>query len=369
MRVAIVGAGTFGASLAWWLVRRGEDVVLVDQFEPGDERATSGGETRLIRCSHGDDRDYAVMARRARELWSEVERDAGEHVLLRCGVSWFAHGDDGWEAASLRVLEELGVPAVRESVAEAARRFPGLRGDDLAWVLHEPEAGVLRATRAVRALVSVAVARGAELVQARARPDGRRVVLDSGRVLEADRVVWACGGWLAGLFPELITLRVTQQELYFLDGGPEWRGVGGWVDYDRATYGTGDLDGLGVKAAWDVEGPAVDPDAPLPAPTAEVERLARGYLADRFGDLARAPLVGSKTCRYELTPDSHFLAGPHPEHPEVWIVGGGSGHGFKHGPAMAERVIGAWDSGGPLPARFALGERATGRSLRTAGTR
>jgi sarcosine oxidase len=369
MKLIIVGAGTFGASLAWWLARRGHEVVLVDQFAPGDERATSGGETRLIRCAHGADADYAAMARRAWTLWRELEADAGESLLVECGLSWFAHREDGWEAESLRVLGELAVPAVRESVAEAARRFPGLRGDDLTWVLHEPDAGVVRAQQAVRALAAQAAAHGASLVRARARPAGTAVALPDGRKLEGDRVVWACGGWLAGLFPGLVSLRVTAQELFFLNGGEAWRGVGGWVDYDRATYGTGDLHGLGVKAAWDLEGPPIDPDAPLPAPSAEVERLARGYLSERFGPLGDAPLVGAKTCRYELTPDSHFLAGPHPEHSDVWILGGGSGHGFKHGPAMAERVAAAWDGGDPLPARFALGQRAAGRSLRTAGTR
>ena len=93
MRVVIVGAGTFGASLAWWLARRGDEVVLVDQFEPGDVRATSGGETRLIRCSHGADADYAAMARRARTLWRELEAEAGADLLTECGVSWFAHRD------------------------------------------------------------------------------------------------------------------------------------------------------------------------------------------------------------------------------------------------------------------------------------
>src|SRR3954469_21901062 len=357
-RGVIVGAGTFGASLAWRLVRRGCEVVLVDQFAPGDERATSGGETRLIRCVHGPDADYAAMARRARTLWRELEAETGEALLLDCGVSGFAHGDDGWEASSLRVLHDLGVPAVREDVAEAARRFPGLRGDDLAWVLHEPEAGVLRAARAVRALAAQAAAHGATVLRARARAAGPAVALDDGRVLEGDRVVWACGGWLARLFPELVRLRVTSQELVFLDGGEAWRGVGGWVDYDRATYGTGDLDGLGVKAAWDAEGPPLDPDAPLPETSAEIERLARGYMADRFGALGDAPLVGSKTCRYEITPDSHFLAGAHPEHPSVWILGGGSGHGFKHGPAMAERLLGASAGGAAAARRFRATRRA-----------
>ncbi len=363
----IVGAGTFGASLAWWLARRGDDVVLVDQFEPGDERATSGGETRLIRCTHGADADYARMARRARALWRELEAESGERLMTECGVSWFAHRDDGWEADSLRVLRELGIPADRLEVAEAAERFPSLSGDDLAWVLHEPEAGVLRAQQAVRALARAAERHGARIVRGRAAPDGERVVA-GGEVLEGDRVVWACGGWLAKLFEAHVTLRVTRQELFFFEGGPAWEHAPGWVDYDRAFYGTGDIDGLGVKVAWDKEGPPLDPDAELPGPTELVERTSREYAAERFPALAEAPVVLSKRCRYEISPDSHFIAAPHPEHDRVWIVGGGSGHGFKHGPAMAERIARHWHAGEPLPPRFALGAREYAASLRSAGS-
>jgi glycine/D-amino acid oxidase-like deaminating enzyme len=366
--VVIVGGGTFGASLAWWLAGRGDEVTLVDQFDPGDVRATSGGETRLIRCSHGADADYARSARRARTLWRELEAETGADLLSECGVVWFAHGETGWEAESLRVLTDLGIPAEREPVEITARRFPSFQGDDLTWSLYEPEAGVLRAQKAVQALARAARERGAEIVRARATPAGDAVVLDDGRTLEGDRVVWSCGGWLAKLFPGLVSLAVTQQELCFFDGGPAWRTAPGWVDYDRATYGTGDVDDLGVKAAWDQQGPPLDPDAPLPPGTPEIERLTRGYLRDRFPALADAPLKDVRTCRYELSPDSHFIAAPHPEHASVWIVGGGSGHGFKHGPAMAERLAAAWDGQAELPPRFALGDRVPGSSLRTAGS-
>ena len=193
-------------------------------------------------------------------------------------------------------------------------------------------------------------------MRGRATPDGGRVVVGD-QVLEADRVVWSCGGWLAGLFPDLLELRVTQQELFFFEGGPNWERSPAWIDYDRAVYGTGDVDELGVKVAWDQEGPPLDPDAPLPEASASIERLTRGYVVDRFPALADAKLVGSKRCRYEISPDSHFVVGPHPEHEHVWIVGGGSGHGFKHGPAIAERLTGAWDgeraAPGPLRARQA----------------
>jgi len=368
MDVVVVGAGTFGASLAWRLARAGDAVTLVDQFPPGDARASSGGETRLIRCSHGEDADYAISARRAWGLWRELEAESGVAVLEPCGVSWFARAQDGWEASSAATLARLGIPAERLTVAEAASLFPELRGDDLAFVLHEPEAGVLRAGLAVRTLAEQAQAHGAVLVRSRATPDGEQVRLPDGTTLEGDAVVWACGGWLAALFPGLARVRTTRQDLFFLRGGPAWAGAPGWVDYDGALYGTGDVDGLGVKAAPDGEGPPLAPDAPLPSVDPGNERAIRAALRGRFPRLSEAPLVASRTCRYELSPDTHFLAAPHPEHPSVWLVGGGSGHGFKHGPAMAERLASAMRGEAALPGRFALGDRTPGRSLRTAGS-
>jgi sarcosine oxidase len=366
--VVIVGAGTFGASLAWWLARAGTDVTLVDQFEPGDARASSGGETRLIRCGHGSDPDYTASARRARTLWRELEAESGADLLVECGVAWFARSPEGWEAASARTMRAQGIPIEHLTPEEAGKLFPSFRGDDLEFVLFEPEAGVLRAQRATQTLARQAAAHGARLVRGRARPEGEAVAVERAGRLEGDAVVWACGGWLPHLFPGHVALATTRQDLFFLDGGEPWTRAPGWVDYDGAVYGTGDLDDLGFKAAPDAEGPPLDAEAELPPTDPGNERWMRDYLARRFPALAEAPLKSSRTCRYELSPDSHFIAAPHPEHPSVWLLGGGSGHGFKHGPAMAERVAAALTTGDPLPPRFALGERTPGRSLRTAGS-
>jgi sarcosine oxidase len=365
MRAIVVGAGTFGASLAWQLARAGENVTLVDQFEPGDRRATSGGETRLIRCSHGADADYTAMARRARTLWRELEAESGADLMVECGVAWFAHSEDGWEAASERTMIAQGIPAER---VDGAALFPSLGTDDLAFVLFEPEAGVLRAQRSVQTLAAQAVAHGARLVRGRAEPDGEAVVVDGER-LDGDVVVWACGGWLSKLFGDVVALSVTRQELLFLDGGDAWRapGVPGWVDYDHAMYGTADIDAIGVKAALDVEGPPLDPDAALDD-TPRTEAKVREYMRLRFPALADAPLNEARSCRYELTPDSHFIAARHPEREHVWLVGGGSGHGFKHGPAMAERLAAAIAGNRDLPAAFGLGPRSAAASFRTAGS-
>ena len=340
-RIVIVGAGVFGSSLAWWLARQGTQVRLIDQFAPGDARATSGGESRLIRCGHGEDLLYTAMARRARELWPEVAPGLYEE----CGVAWFARSPDGWEADSERSMRSLGIPCERVTL-------PGVRDDDLAFTLLEPEAGVLRAARATEALAAGAAEHGAVIERRRVDPSERFDAL----------TVWACGSWLGPLFG--LPIRSTRQCLFFFTA--DFAGLPAWVDYDGAMYGTPDIDSLGIKVAPDGEGPPLDPDDELPAPGERGTREATEYLAHRFPSLAGAPLQGAVPCRYELSPDSHFICGE--LEPGVWALGGGSGHGFKHGPAMAERVAGFLEGREPVPATWRPGERTPGRSLRTAGS-
>jgi sarcosine oxidase len=371
MRSAVVvGAGVFGAALADCLAGEGWRVTLVDRDEPGHERAESGGESRLMRFSHGAEAWYTRSAWRALELWRELERDSGRELLVESGLAWFARREHGWEADSQRVLGEEGIPVERLMPDDAAQLFPGLHCDDLAFVLHEPLAGILRAREATRALASRAQARGAVLERAPALPDGAAVKLGDGRRLEADRVVWACGAWLPRLFPELVELRVTQQDLFFFEAPPGWTTppLPGFVDYDGAAYGLGALDGNGIKVGPDVDGPVLDPDRWPRSPRPENERLAREYVRMRFPELADAPVSSTAVCQYSLTADTHFIAAPHPDHGgSVWLYGGGSGHGFKHGPALAERMA-AWlrEDEGPEP-RFGLGPRSPDRSLRTSG--
>jgi glycine/D-amino acid oxidase-like deaminating enzyme len=369
----VVGAGVFGSSLARRLAIEGWDVTLVEQQTPGWAGSSSGGESRLIRFSHGADRWYTRSAWRARELWREIDPT----LMAGCGLVWFAYGDEGWEADSERALRAEGIPVERLEPAEAARLFPSLGVDDLAWVLYEPEACVVFASRAVGVLAEQAREAGARIVRARAEPHGARVELcrersgaacDAVDVLEADHVVWACGPWLPKLFPALAEVEPTLQEVVFFDAGGDWASAPGWVDYDRSMYGHGSLESHGFKAACDSEGQTVDPDE-LGDPGGATVPKIRDYLGARFPALRDAPLRSRRPCPYELTADTHFIAAPHPEHPSVWLLGGGSGHGFKHGPALAERML-AWLRGDEPPdPRFALGPRAVDRSLRTAGVR
>jgi sarcosine oxidase len=370
----VVGSGVFGASLGERLVAHGWEVTLVDQFDPGDPRSESGGETRLLRYSHGPDGFYAGSAWRSRSAWWKLG------VLEEVGAVWFARREGGWEDDSERVLRAAGIPVERLDPEATARLYPSLGTDDLAFALLEPEAGVLRASDGVRALVERAREGGLRFVRGEARPDGERVRVESeraplgeprpaagGAVLEADHVVWACGAWLAGLFPELVQLRVTSQELALFDAPPEWAGTPGWIDFDASAYGHGLIEPYGMKVASDREGERVEPGL-RPDASAAGLAAARDYLATRFPALANAPVRSAPSCHYSLTADGNFLFARHPEHELVWLLGGGSGHGYKHGPATAEHAAAVLAGAADPDPRFALGARTPSRALRTAGS-
>jgi glycine/D-amino acid oxidase-like deaminating enzyme len=369
----VVGAGVFGASVADALAGRGWAVTIVERRAPAHPGSSSGGCSRILRHSHGADRWYTRSAARSRAAWIALGEQTGRRLFVESGVVWFARHEDGWEADSLATMPAEGVPCERLQPSSAAALYPpgGLAIDDLAWVLYEPTGGVLRAAAAVAALVERARRRGARLEIGHAEPE-RRGVLVGGRRLEADRIVWAAGPWLAAMVgdPDApgAPLRVTRQDVCHFAVPPSWRAerVPAWVDYDGTAYGLGDLDGAGFKAAVDVVGPAYDPERATPALVpAAAEAVARTLLTARFPALAGAPLVSAEPCPYTLTADTHFLAAPSSEDDRVWFVGGGSGHGFKHGPAWGEAVAAMVTGEARADPRFGLGGRLAQPGLRT----
>jgi sarcosine oxidase len=288
-------------------------------------------------------------------------------VLVESGVVWFARREGGWESASERVLRDQAIPVERLDPVAAGRLFPSVATDDLAFGLLEPDAGVLRASDGVRALVARAREGGLRLVRGEARADAEGVVVDDRR-LEADHVVWACGAWLAQLFPSIVPLRVTGQDVVLFEADPGWAAAPGWIDFDASAYGHGLIEPHGMKIASDREGEPVEPGLrPSQAPAASLA-AARTYLTHRFPALADAPVRSAPSCHYSLTADGNFLFARHPELERVWLLGGGSGHGYKHGPTVAEHASAVLAGEAEPEPRFALGERTPSRALRTAGS-
>jgi glycine/D-amino acid oxidase-like deaminating enzyme len=352
VNAVVVGAGVLGAALARALARAGCAVTIVDQHEPGDARAASVSRSRILRVAHGADAAQTRSALEARRLWLELERDTGASLYHEVGMAWFAPaGDPSWEEESRRTLEAEAVPVERLDPAAARRLFPALATGDLDHVLLEPRAGLLRPRAALRALLDDACAHGAELVRGRAEPAGPAAAVGSRR-LDGDAVVWACGAWTPALFPELVRGVVIQQDALYLTVPDGWATppVPVWGAYAEAATGAGDLGGDGFKIGLDVPGPPAELDRIDRAPLREHEAQARRYLARRFPGLEAAPLLATESCQTvlldpRLAEPEALLGGEvrlvrHPDHEPVWLLGDGSGHAFKHAPAIAAAVCG-----------------------------
>jgi len=320
----------------------------------------------VIRYGHGADEFDTDLAWRSRALWRRLEQQAGQELLIETGVLWLAREDDGWEAACERTLLEREIPVQRLDLQAVSSIYPSFDAQGLRFGLLEPAADVIHARRGVGTLVELAVARGARLLRGFARPAGNAVDVDGTR-LSADRVIWACGPWLDRVFPALVELRVTRREYFNFAVGPGWgRDVPVFYDFQGPIYGLPDVEGHGWKVAPDSATKDFDPDTTDRRLSSVKEQEARDYLSARFPALADAPLVGGRVCQYELTADNEFVVAPHPEHPDVWLLGGGSGHGFKHGPALAEYVVGLLEGRHTALPRHALGPRQPSAGLRSA---
>jgi len=349
--VVVVGAGAFGGWTALMLLRRGARVTLVDAWGPGNSRASSGGETRVIRGVYGKDRIYTAMARRAFQLWHENETRWKKTLYTRTGALWMVADSGGFLRDSIPIIREFGFAHEELSAAEARRRYPQIDFAGIERALLEKEAGYLLARRSCADVVEGFLAEGGTYREAMVSPGeiaaGRMagIRLSDGPRLNADLYVFACGPWLPKLFPDVVGNRIepTRQDVFFFgtpagDARFSERNLPVWVETPRFFYGIPGNERRGFKIADDARGPAFDPTSGDRTPSAEALRAAREFIARRFPALADAPLLESRVCQYENTSDHHFIADRHPAAANAWIVGGGSGHGFKHGPAMGEHV-------------------------------
>ena len=356
--VAVVGAGVFGAWIAYHLRRSGKTVLLLDAYGAANARASSGGESRIIRMGYGADEIYTRWAIRSLALWQEFLRTVREPLFHRTGVLWMAREQDPYSLNTLATLEKLGVRFEKLSRADLEKSYPQFDFGPITWGMLEPDSGAIMARRSVQRVVEAAVDAGVdyriEKVEAQRKPD-----------VVAGTFVYACGPWLAKLFPDLLQDRIhpTRQEVFFFGVAAGDRRFAPpampiWIDFGGEVYGIPDLENRGFKVGPDRHGAAFDPDSGERAVTAEGIAAARRLLAQRFPALKDAPLVESRVCQYENTSNGDFLIDRHPEIENVWLVGGGSGHGFKHGPALGEYVAERVLEGGTPERRFTLATKA-----------
>ena len=346
--VAVIGAGVFGAWTAHHLLNVGHRVTLVDAFGPANARASSGGESRLTRAAYGKDSIYTRMAMDSLAQWKALSAVSGLPIFIPAGILFFFPTEEQYLKDSIAAHRELGLPSELLSRGDMTKRFPMIDFDGIAAGIYEPGFGALMARRAVLTLVDRFVRSGGEyrLGSATAPKGADRldaVILESGERIKADRFVFALGPWMPKLFPELLRGRVvpTRQEVFFFapPAGDRRFQVGampGWADFNDGDifYGFPDLETRGVKFANDVHGAVVDPDTQSRKPSEEALAEIVAYRDRRFPLLKGAPLTEARVCQYENSSNGDFLIDMHPGLENVLLLGGGSGHGFKHGPEV-----------------------------------
>jgi len=367
--VAVIGAGVFGSWTAEHLRRSGHRVTLVDMAGPAQSRASSGGESRMTRGGYGKDEIYTRMAFASLPEWKKLSEASGLPIFIPSGVLFFSSKPGDYFDGSIEVHRRLGLPLEQLDGAQLQRRFPMIDFSGVIIGLYEPEFGALMARRSVQTLVKNFVASGGEYRLASVGPpkavDGQLGSLKtSDGVIEADAFVFALGPWLPKLFPDVLGKRIfaTRQEIFYFappkaDRRFEPQAMPGWADFNDGDmfYGFPDLESRGVKFAHDKHGAYVDPDTQSREPTRAALDEVIAFRDRRFPLLKGAPVLGAEVCQYENSSNGDFLIDRHPAISNLVLVGGGSGHGFKHGPEVGRLAASLVASGGTQPEpRFTL---------------
>jgi glycine/D-amino acid oxidase-like deaminating enzyme len=363
----VIGAGIAGASTALALRRRGLDVTLIDAREPGHARAASAGDHRILRASHGTDELYTRWSREARLRWLELGAEVGQELFVQSGAVMLATaGHTSWEDASRETLARLGVPSFAVDVDELRVRLPLIDPRGISYGLWEPESGFVFARRAVQATVELFRQRGGILRRGVGSTDEHEQPLVDGRSVRAGVVVFACGAWMGRLFPRTLgpLVEISRQDVIMVDPPPGSTGYDAdsfpaWIDHGYPAYGIPAAGGLGFKAVIVWRGLTVDLDRDDRVVSQTSVARTRRYLAHRFPELARAPIVGQEVGQISNTTDTHFLIDRHPRHERVVLVAGDSGHLFKHGPVVGDHVAALALGEIDIEPRFSLGHRPT----------
>ena len=371
IHVAVVGAGVFGSWTAEHLRRAGHRVTLIDPWGPAHSRASSGGESRMTRAGYGKDAIYSKMALDSLREWKSLSAVAGLPIFAPHGVLFFTATPDDYFRQSIAVNRALGLPIEELDQAQMQRRFPMIDFAGVEFGMFEPGFGALMARRAVQTLVQRFVAGGGDYVHAAVQGTmdswaGKNLILSNRETLSADRFVFATGPWLPKQFPHLLGPRITptrQEVFYFAPPAGDRRFqpsvMPGWADFNAGDifYGFPDLEARGVKFANDAHGAVVDPDTHSRRPTEVALDEIIAFRNRRFPLLKDAPLTGAEVCQYENSANGDFLIDFHPGRPDVLLVGGGSGHGFKHGPEVGRYAAGRLLGATSIEPRFSLASK------------
>ena len=365
--VLIVGAGVFGIWTAWHLHRAGKRVAVIDAVGPAHSGASSGGESRVTRCGYGSQDLYTEWAHRSMFEWRALSQKSALPLFHEMGVLWIHKDGDALINATATALRKHDIPFRRWPARELRSRFPVLSINDDESGFFEAEGGGLMARRAVQQIAAELEAAGVRFLRGQVDPihtsAGITGALPSvttvqGDQIKAEQFVISCGPWLDRICPDAMSGRlfVTRQDVIYFSVDREQTGaLPVWMDLPF--YGLPSLEGRGLKVANDTHGNEVNIGELERRVSPEVESEARKFLARRFPSITKAPLSETRVCQYENSSNGDFVIDEHPGLRNVWLAGCGSGHGFKHGPAVGAHVSGLVLGNEDPIARFSLASK------------
>lgn len=353
--IIVVGAGIFGVWTAFHLQQMGAKVTLIDAYGPGNSRATSGGESRILRSDYGDRLMYTKMNIRAHELWNKWQQEWNRDLMYSTGR--LVMGDSNYKTVAIKSKETVDKFGIESEVLdhdELAYRWPQINVDGIdAGLYFSGGAGgsTLMAGDSCRAVGKAFVKAGGKFKIGKATPGPslsnkmQNIDLNDSEKAEAQIYIFACGPWMSKLFPKIFEkrLKVYRRDVLFVGPAPgddrySYPNFPVWSFFNTRYYGMPDIRGRGLKVApWpDYNSLDVDNDDRI-VNSYEVKRIHE-FVAHRFPGLKNQPVLESRVCQLTLSKDEHFIIDKHPEMDNVWFVCAGSGHGFKHGPALGEYV-------------------------------
>ena len=359
----IIGAGAMGAATAYHLAKRGEPVLLTEQFALGHDRGSSHGAARITRHSYAD-AHYARLMPAAFQAWRELEADSGQPLYIRTGGVSFCDQLEDYVSCVAANLSELGVPHRRLTGAEWNVANPAFALPPSHDVVFEPDAGMLAAAKAVALQIELARDLGGAKTHILANTPVREIDLSGTRpvvitethAIAAERLIVAAGAWVKRLLPALaVALDVTRQQvIYFRPSEPAPFQIGQFPVFiykgtgeANAFYGMPEFQGLGVKVARHF-GPEVDPDENDRVVGDDYRRIVREFLSAHMPALAAAPIDLTEVCLYTVAPDDQFHVDFLPGRSDVIVASPCSGHGFKFS-CLIGRVLADLATGGETP--------------------
>lgn len=347
----VIGLGVMGSATVYDAARRGLRVLGLEQFGLAHDLGSSHGATRIIRRAYFEHPDYIPLVNQAYQGWDMLEAESGCRLLTRCGLILYGPPDGPILSGVHRAAREHRLPFEDFSLAEAARRYPGFHPTAEMTAVFEADAGFLHVEECIHALVTQAQAYGAEVrwhtpVQHWAISGNQVTVHSADSTVRGAALVVTAGAWTTAILQSLnLPLEVRRKVVLWLQ--PEDDGfdlhtdcpIFGFAAPDGFFYGFPRIDDRGVKVGDHTGGEMV------PSPD-HVDRTLRPDDPRRILEFARrflprlTPRINTHSiCLYTMTPDEHFIMDRHPDHPNVALAAGFSGHGFKFAPVVGKVLV------------------------------